>query len=54
MPRQAESRLSSQTLGIEHASAIMGNHYVPQYYLHGFASEGRMWAHDRLESEVLG
>jgi len=28
----------------------MGNHYVPQYYLNGFASEGRLWAHDRVES----
>lgn len=25
----------------------MGHHYVPQYYLRGFADNGRLWAHDR-------
>ena len=40
----------TSTLGIEGNSAIMGHHYVPQYYLHGFANDGRMWAHDRVES----
>lgn len=25
----------------------MGNHYIPQYFLHGFAEDGRLWAHDR-------
>ena len=25
----------------------MGHHYVPQFYLRGFGSHGRIWAHDR-------
>jgi hypothetical protein len=25
----------------------MGDHYVPQFYLQGFASNSRLWAHDR-------
>lgn len=25
----------------------MGHHYVPQFYLRGFGSDGRIWAHDR-------
>lgn len=25
----------------------MGHHYVPQFYLRGFGSNGRIWAHDR-------
>nr|WP_316640021.1 DUF4238 domain-containing protein [uncultured Roseateles sp.] len=25
----------------------MGNHFVPQFYLRGFESAGRIWAHDR-------
>lgn len=25
----------------------MGHHYVPQFYLRGFESDGRIWAHDR-------
>lgn len=25
----------------------MGHHYIPQFYLRGFGSNGRIWAHDR-------
>jgi hypothetical protein len=25
----------------------MGHHYVPQFYLKGFAIEGAIWAHDK-------
>jgi hypothetical protein len=41
---------STASLGINHVSTNMGNHYVPQYYLHGFAEDGRIWAHDRVAS----
>lgn len=27
----------------------MGDHYVPQYYLRGFAEDDRLWAYDREE-----
>jgi hypothetical protein len=37
----------------------MGHHYVPQFYLRGFGSNGRIWAHDRerqtsFQSSVKG
>lgn len=37
----------------------MGHHYVPQFYLRGFAPDGRIWAHDRerqlsFQSSVKG
>jgi hypothetical protein len=38
-----------RTIGPRNTYALMGHHYVPQYYLHGFANNGRMWAHDRVE-----
>lgn len=28
----------------------MGHHYVPQFYLRGFGTNGRIWAHDRERS----
>lgn len=27
----------------------MGHHYLPQFYLRGFANENRLWVHDRRE-----
>jgi hypothetical protein len=27
----------------------MGNHFVPQFYLHGFTSDKTIWAHDKLK-----